>query len=133
MTVAFYPMMKMKTKKIIAKNPTNVLVQIQGESKADNIGKLGRGCGTHNQQCKRKFVFENIKVTGVKSTLCGINQNMETWRSSKMCRSVAVQQTCAACTIELRSATSKSEKQAMGNIVSFRAPQAANGMSDRRE
>ncbi|KAL3109014.1 hypothetical protein niasHT_012576 [Heterodera trifolii] len=75
MTVAFYPMMKMKTKKIIAKNPANVLVQIQGESKADNIGKLGRGCGTHNQQCKRKFVFENIKVTGVKSTLCGINQN----------------------------------------------------------
>ncbi|KAL3103793.1 hypothetical protein niasHS_000337 [Heterodera schachtii] len=96
MTVAFYPMMKMKTKKIIAKNPTNVLVQIQGESKADNIGKLGRGCGTHNQQCKRKFVFENIKVTGVKSTLCGINQNMETWRSSKMCRSVAVQQTCGS-------------------------------------
>ncbi|KAL3077754.1 hypothetical protein niasHT_022917 [Heterodera trifolii] len=43
---------------------------------ADNIGKLGRSCGNCMPQCKgRKFVFENIKVTGVTATLCGINQN----------------------------------------------------------
>ncbi|KAL3125818.1 hypothetical protein niasHT_009184 [Heterodera trifolii] len=43
---------------------------------ADGIGKLARSCGNCKTQCqKRKFVLENIKVTGLKTLLCGLNEN----------------------------------------------------------
>ncbi|KAL3101711.1 hypothetical protein niasHT_028914 [Heterodera trifolii] len=43
---------------------------------AENIGKLARACGNCKTQCqKRKFVLENIKVTGLKTLLCGLNEN----------------------------------------------------------
>nr|ADW77535.1 pectate lyase [Heterodera glycines] len=43
---------------------------------AEGIGKLARACGNCKTQCqKRKFVLENIKVTGLKTLLCGLNEN----------------------------------------------------------
>ncbi|KAL3096297.1 hypothetical protein niasHS_004935 [Heterodera schachtii] len=43
---------------------------------AESIGKLARACGNCKTQCqKRKFVLENIKVTGLKTLLCGLNEN----------------------------------------------------------
>ncbi|KAL3109800.1 hypothetical protein niasHT_013017 [Heterodera trifolii] len=46
------------------------------KQKAESIGKLARACGNCKTQCqKRKFVLENIKVTGLKTLLCGLNEN----------------------------------------------------------
>ncbi|KAL3107574.1 hypothetical protein niasHT_013223 [Heterodera trifolii] len=43
---------------------------------AESIGKLARSCGNCKTQCqKRKFVLDNIKVTGLKTLLCGLNKN----------------------------------------------------------
>nr|AAM21970.1 pectate lyase 2 precursor [Globodera rostochiensis] len=42
----------------------------------ENIGKLARSCGNCEVQCKnRKFVVENVKVTGLKTMLIGLNEN----------------------------------------------------------
>ncbi|KAI3410392.1 hypothetical protein GPALN_004493 [Globodera pallida] len=42
----------------------------------ENIGKLARSCGNCYKQCNnRKLVIQNVKVTGLKTLLIGVNGN----------------------------------------------------------